>query len=255
MGPFLVSEGLQHVPVSRVSVSYMFLHTRWAGSVPTALLRVRSTWSLQSGFLRVHKLSRFSDVLTSFAVPLSRSHLQSRGLIGRIVWSCSVVVCLIPCHLGCVDVQLDLVLRWHVGLLCVDRCSASWSTTNLSCWCTSYQCSQREFATFPLFYCQRLCEFVSCHDGVCGEGILFVQHNVFIVLLCQFCGESRCNGLRVYAVCGCNKVRLPGTGQSAHVIGGSRFTRPASNSRRTLLNWDCWPQFNKTPIFAPTSNL
>ena len=46
----------------------------------------------------------------------------------------------------------------------------------------------------------------------------------------------RCNGLRVYAVCGCNKVRLPGTGQSAHVIGGSRFTRPASNSRRTLLN-------------------
>ena len=39
----------------------------------------------------------------------------------------------------------------------------------------------------------------------------------------------RCNGLRVYAVCGCNKVRLPGTGQSAHVIGGSRFTRPASN--------------------------
>ena len=53
----------------------------------------------------------------------------------------------------------------------------------------------------------------------------------------------------------CNKVRLPGTGQSAHVVGGSRFTRPASNSRRTLLNWDCWPQFNKTPIFAPTSNL
>ena len=48
--------------------------------------------------------------------------------------------------------------------------------------------------------------------------------------------QSRCNGLRVYAVCGCNKVRLPGTGQSAHVIGGSRFTRPASNSRRTLLN-------------------
>ena len=41
---------------------------------------------------------------------------------------------------------------------------------------------------------------------------------------------------RVYAVCVCNKVRLPGTGQSAHVIGGSRFTRPASNSRRTLLN-------------------
>ena len=47
---------------------------------------------------------------------------------------------------------------------------------------------------------------------------------------------TRCNGLRVYAVCGCNKVRLPGTGQSAHVIGGARFTRPASNSRRTLLN-------------------
>ena len=46
----------------------------------------------------------------------------------------------------------------------------------------------------------------------------------------------RCHGLPVYAVSVCNKVRLPGTGQSAHVIGGSRFTRPASNSRRTLLN-------------------
>ena len=65
----------------------------------------------------------------------------------------------------------------------------------------------------------------------------------------------RCHGLRVYPVCVCNMVRLPGTGQSAHVIGGSRFTRPASNWRRTLLNWDCWQQFNKTPIFAPTSNL
>ena len=67
--------------------------------------------------------------------------------------------------------------------------------------------------------------------------------------------DNRCHGLRVYPVCVCNTVRLPGTGQSAHVIGGSRFTRPASNSRRTLLNWDCWPQFNKIPIFAPTSNL
>ena len=44
---------------------------------------------------------------------------------------------------------------------------------------------------FPLFHCQRLCEFVSCRDGVCGEGILFVQLDVFIVLLCQVCGESR----------------------------------------------------------------
>ena len=67
--------------------------------------------------------------------------------------------------------------------------------------------------------------------------------------------QYRCHGLSVDAVCVCNKVRLPGTGQSAHVIGGSRFTRPASNSRRTLLNRDCWPQFNKTQIFAPTSNL
>ena len=48
--------------------------------------------------------------------------------------------------------------------------------------------------------------------------------------------DPRCHGLPVYAVSVCNKVRLPGTGQSAHVIGGSRFTRPASNSRRTLLN-------------------
>ena len=48
--------------------------------------------------------------------------------------------------------------------------------------------------------------------------------------------QIRCHGLPVYAVSVCNKVRLPGTGQSAHIIGGSRFTRPASNSRRTLLN-------------------
>ena len=41
--------------------------------------------------------------------------------------------------------------------------------------------------------------------------------------------SCRSHGLSVYAVCVCNKVRLPGTGQSAHVIGGSRFTRPASN--------------------------
>ena len=44
---------------------------------------------------------------------------------------------------------------------------------------------------FALFHCQSLCEFVSCRDGVCGEGVLFVQLDVFIVLLCQFCGESR----------------------------------------------------------------
>ena len=44
---------------------------------------------------------------------------------------------------------------------------------------------------FPLFHCQSLCEFVSCRDGVCGEGVLFVQMDVFIVLLCQVCGESR----------------------------------------------------------------
>ena len=43
---------------------------------------------------------------------------------------------------------------------------------------------------FPLFHCQRLCEFVSCRDGICGEGVLFVQLNVFIVLFCQVCGES-----------------------------------------------------------------
>ena len=44
---------------------------------------------------------------------------------------------------------------------------------------------------FPLFHCQRLCEFVSCRDGVCGERVLFVQLNVFIVLFCQVCVESR----------------------------------------------------------------
>ena len=41
---------------------------------------------------------------------------------------------------------------------------------------------------FPLFHCQRLCEFVSCRDGVCGEGVSFVQLNVFIELFCQVCG-------------------------------------------------------------------
>ena len=123
MGPFLVLEWQQHVPVSRVSVSGVFLRTGWAGSVHTALSRVRSYWSPQSGFRRVQQLSRFSDALTSFAVPRLWGHRQSRGFLGRIVWSCSVVVCLVPCHLGWVDMQLDLVLRWHVGLLCVGRCS------------------------------------------------------------------------------------------------------------------------------------
>ena len=37
---------------------------------------------------------------------------------------------------------------------------------------------------FPLVHCQSLCEFVSCRDGGCGEGVLFVQLDVFIVLHC-----------------------------------------------------------------------
>ena len=44
---------------------------------------------------------------------------------------------------------------------------------------------------FPLLNCQRLCEFVSCRYGGYGEGVLFVQLDVFVVLLCQVCGESR----------------------------------------------------------------
>ena len=36
-----------------------------------------------------------------------------------------------------------------------------------------------------------MCEFVSCRDGVCREGVLFVQLDVFIVLLCQVSGKSR----------------------------------------------------------------
>ena len=43
---------------------------------------------------------------------------------------------------------------------------------------------------FPLFHCQSMCEFVSCRDGVCGKGVLFVQLDVFIVLICQVSGES-----------------------------------------------------------------
>ena len=57
------------------------------------------------------------------------------------------------------------------------------------------------------------------------------QCHHFLTFLDRLLVQCRCNGLRVYAVCGCNKVRLPGTGQSAHVIGGSRFTRPASNEK------------------------
>ena len=44
---------------------------------------------------------------------------------------------------------------------------------------------------FPPFHCQRLCEFVSCRGSGCGGGVLFVQLDVFIVLLCQVCSESR----------------------------------------------------------------
>ena len=69
----------------------------------------------------------------------------------------------------------------------------------------------------------------------------------------------RCHGLRVYAVCVCNKVRLPGTGQSAHVIGGSRFTRPASNSRRTLsashTGTTHGPRTEKVAILASASSF
>ena len=66
--------------------------------------------------------------------------------------------------------------------------------------------------------------------------MVFADDLVMCVMTHEEVDEDRCHGLRVYAVCVCNKVRLPGTGQSAHVIGGSRFTRPASKSRRTLLN-------------------
>ena len=41
---------------------------------------------------------------------------------------------------------------------------------------------------FPLFHCQRLCEFVSCRDGGCGEVVLFIQLPRFDVLT-QSCGN------------------------------------------------------------------
>ena len=50
---------------------------------------------------------------------------------------------------------------------------------------------KKSLPPFPLFHSQHLCEFVSCRDGVCGEGVLFVQLNAFIVLFCQVCGASR----------------------------------------------------------------
>ena len=54
------------------------------------------------------------------------------------------------------------------------------------------QCSLNKcLPRFPLSHGHRLCEFVSYRDGVCGEGVLFVQLHVFIVLLCQVCVESR----------------------------------------------------------------
>ena len=77
--------------------------------------------------------------------------------------------------------------------------------------------------------CARVCACVRVCVRVCVCVISCAR-------ACVCVRSCRCHGLRVHAVCVCNKVRLPGTGQSAHVIGGSRFTRPASNSRRTLLN-------------------
>ena len=75
--------------------------------------------------------------------------------------------------------------------------------------------------------------FVAKNAGCITNTIISHKYQQNIVLSNR---KYRCHGLSVYAVCVCNKVRLPGTGQSAHVIGGSRFTRTASNSRRTLLN-------------------
>ena len=90
-----------------------------------------------------------------------------------------------------------------------------------------------------------LCTFViHNNEALCEVALYTVDYvttmtsfkNFKISLIEANICTNRCHGLSVYAVCVCNKVRLPGTGQSAHVIGGSRFTRPASNSRRTLLN-------------------
>ena len=67
--------------------------------------------------------------------------------------------------------------------------------------------------------------------------------------------ESQCHGLSLPMNWVWNKVRLPATGQSAHIIGGSMFTRPVSNSRQTLLNWDFRPQFNISQFVDATSNL
>ena len=44
---------------------------------------------------------------------------------------------------------------------------------------------------FPLFDCQRMCKFVYSRDGGCREGVLFVQLDAFMLLLCQVCVESR----------------------------------------------------------------
>ena len=92
--------------------------------------------------------------------------------------------------------------------------------------------------SFPMVGCCGLNTCVDTARFVCLLLALILCVTVMLLKsLCQcYKCVDRCNGLRVYAVCVCNKVRLPGTGQSAHVIGGSRFTRPASNSRRTLLN-------------------
>ena len=97
-----------------------------------------------------------------------------------------------------------------------------------------------------------------CHSIDSGGNVIAYSSCVIAALLECFQVQSIwcwCHGLSVPMVWVWNKVRLPATGQSAHVIGGSRVTRPVSNSRRTLLNWDCGPQFNKTQIFDPTSNL
>ena len=81
---------------------------------------------------------------------------------------------------------------------------------------------------FPLFHCQRLCELVSCHDGGCDEGVLFVQLNVFVVLPSQVCCESlniviSASPWNVLSVCRMNILHKANV-----VFRGCFFWRPES---------------------------
>ena len=101
VGPFLVSQGQQHMPVSRVSVRDVFLRTLWAGSVGPYTHCIATGTKLLISSVRISSSPAalpFFRCLTSFAFRWLWNHHQSHGFLGRIVstvWSYSVAVWLV----------------------------------------------------------------------------------------------------------------------------------------------------------------